>query len=134
MYKLKIANRAKSEVKRLPRSAKERYDNFTKELITTPKEGPYYTKYKGEHLTKVERDRKVKGFEVHSIEMYGRIRFVYEIHESQIEYNGATYEGLIHITDIANHEYLGVPYVRQFNGSDTSKTFSIKQEIKSIYT
>lgn len=118
MYKLKIANRAKGEVKRLPKAAKERYDNFIKELATIPKEGPYYIKYKGEHLTKVERDRKVKEHEIHSIEIRGRIRFVYEIYNSRIEYNGITYDGLIHITDISNHEYLGIPYVRQFSESE----------------
>jgi hypothetical protein len=86
---------------------KDRYDNIFYELNSTPKLGKYYQEYKGERLRKLEKKLKID-FEIHSIELADRLRLVYELYSN---------ESVCHITDIANHEYRGKPYAKQFSFS-----------------
>jgi hypothetical protein len=107
MIKVESSKKIEKIINSKQKSSRIKYNNFLKKLMSTPKDGEFYKLYKGERLSKVEKICKVN-FEIHSIEIEIRLRLVYELENRK--------EGVsIFITDLANHEYRGQPYTKQYS-------------------
>ena len=109
MINVNIAKPALKSVKSTTNSIKKKFYEMTDELASLEVGGSSYKKYHGERLYEVEKDRDLD-FEIPSVELANRVRFVYEIRRS-----GDLI--VVNITDCANHEYKGIPYSKQFSFS-----------------
>jgi hypothetical protein len=101
--KVTISERAKKDIKKLRHLLKiiNKCNKITVELKSNPTGGSFYRRH-GERLTEVEKKYKNK-FEIHSIALNEKLRFVYEIYENINSID-------ILVTDVNNHKHRGIPY------------------------
>ena len=104
MNKIILTKRAKKDIKNLQhlKVIIKKCEECVEELKHSSTGGDVY-KRQGERLTDVEKEYKVD-FEIHAIKLNDKLRFVYEVEKDSTD---------ITITDVNNHLYRGVSYLKK---------------------
>jgi hypothetical protein len=97
--------KSKPGIEPSPDSHRSKCENILKELESIPKDGKYYKEYNGKRLGELET--KNTNYQIHSIEISGKLRLVYELKTKE---NG---DIIIRITDLGDHEHRGNSYKKK---------------------